>query len=199
MGGVCPADKNLANFASDIPPAVCAGSYSTHRTSFANWPFGQLHHTFVGLYRLDTYCTRSTAMQQHETPNGIFGDPIHVYTRAKAIADGNLIDVTDTAREAGFRVPVAITAAAWADCVAWSAEDSRRQTSQDQAGRLWDVLWIAFLAARGARGARDLLFPLYRIERGGHGIQPARTKLRLTIGPGDDPAPVITILMHNED
>ncbi len=138
-------------------------------------------------------------MQPHETPNSIFGDPIHVYTRAQAIADGNLIDVTETAREAGFRVPVAITAAAWADCVAWSAQDNRRQTTQDEAGRLWDVLWMASLAARGAGGAQQLLFALYRIQRGGRGVRPARTKLRLIIGPGDDAAAVITILMHNED
>jgi hypothetical protein len=138
-------------------------------------------------------------MQPHETLNSIFGDPIDVYTRAQAIEDGNLIDVTDIARDAGFRVPVAITAAAWADCVAWDAEDSCRQTSQDEAGRLWDVLWMASLAARGAGGAQELLFPLYRIQRGGRAIRPARTRLRLIIAPGDDAAPVITILMHNED
>ncbi|WP_194294307.1 hypothetical protein [Streptomyces sp. RB17] len=28
------------------------------------------------------------------------------------------------AREAGFRVPIALTAAVWADCVQWSDEDS---------------------------------------------------------------------------
>ena len=37
--------------------------------------------------------------------NAIFGEPIafiHVYTRAQAIADGVLVDVTETAREAGL-------------------------------------------------------------------------------------------------
>jgi len=32
-----------------------------------------------------------------------FGEPISVYTREQAIEDGVLIDVTDTARENGFR------------------------------------------------------------------------------------------------
>ena len=39
-------------------------------------------------------------------------DLIHRYTRAEAIADGVLIDVSAVAREAGIRYPVALTAAA---------------------------------------------------------------------------------------
>jgi hypothetical protein len=37
---------------------------------------------------------------------------IHSYSRRQAIADGVLIDVTPTAREAGIKFPVALTAAA---------------------------------------------------------------------------------------
>ncbi len=43
---------------------------------------------------------------------------IHAYTRAQAIADGMLIDASKLAKEAGFKYPVALTSAAWADCVA---------------------------------------------------------------------------------
>ena len=43
-----------------------------------------------------------------------FGDVIFTYTRAQALADGVLIDAGALAQEAGFRLPVAITAAAWA-------------------------------------------------------------------------------------
>jgi hypothetical protein len=39
-------------------------------------------------------------------------DLIHSYSRAQAIADGVLIDVSATAREAGIRCPVALTRAA---------------------------------------------------------------------------------------
>jgi hypothetical protein len=35
-------------------------------------------------------------------------DLIHAYTRANAIADGTLIDVSEVTREAGFRFPVAL-------------------------------------------------------------------------------------------
>ncbi len=43
---------------------------------------------------------------------------IYAYTRAQAIADGVLIDVSAFAAEAGFKYPVALTSAAWANCVA---------------------------------------------------------------------------------
>lgn len=73
---------------------------------------------------------------QTSTMNEIFGEPIHTYTRAQAIEDGALVDVSETATEAGFRVPVALTHAAWGDCVEWTETDSRRQTYQDEVGRL---------------------------------------------------------------
>jgi hypothetical protein len=38
-------------------------------------------------------------------------DLIHSYSRAEAIADGVLVDVTPVAREAGIRFPVALTRA----------------------------------------------------------------------------------------
>jgi hypothetical protein len=43
---------------------------------------------------------------------------IHRYTRAEALRDGVLIDVSQAAREAGIRYPVPLTAAPWAKCVA---------------------------------------------------------------------------------
>jgi hypothetical protein len=45
-------------------------------------------------------------------------DLIHRYPRAGATRDGVMIDVPATTREAGFKYPVALTAAAWAKCVA---------------------------------------------------------------------------------
>ncbi|WP_325176197.1 DUF6573 family protein, partial [Xanthomonas hortorum] len=47
-------------------------------------------------------------------------DIIHSHTRANLLEDGDLVDVSALAREAGFKVPVAVTRAVWADCVAWS-------------------------------------------------------------------------------
>ena len=58
------------------------------------------------------------------------------YSRTQALADGVLVDATKLAREAGFRYPVALTSAAWHDCVAVSSTDQ----DHDETGRLWDVL-----------------------------------------------------------
>jgi hypothetical protein len=133
-------------------------------------------------------------MQNH---CGVFGEPIHTYSRAQAIADGVLIDCTEVASEAGFRLPVALTRAVWVDCVEWTDEDSRRQTPQDQAGRLWDVLWMASLAA--SRGGAQASFDLLRVPRGGRGVKPSRVTLSMVCGPGDQGEPVITILALGED
>lgn len=138
-------------------------------------------------------------MAHHNTDDAApFGDIVHAYTRADAIADGVLVDVTPTAREAGFSVPVALTEAAWLDCVAWTDADTARQVTQDEAGRLWDVLWMAKLAARRASGG-DVVFEMHRVPRGGRGARPRCAQLRMVIGPGDDGEPVITILMPGED
>jgi hypothetical protein len=133
-----------------------------------------------------------------ETMAEIFGEPISVYTRRQALDDGFLVDVSETAREAGFRFPVAMTRAAWEDCVSWSEEDNKRQTYQDEAGRLWDVLWMASVAARRNSGS-ELRYQLYRVPRGGRGVRPRLVVLQMHCGPGDEGEAVITISMLGED
>lgn len=128
-----------------------------------------------------------------------FGEPIHRYTREQAIDDGMLVDVTETAAEAGFRIPVAMTRTAWADCVEWSDVDGKRQTHQDEAGRLWDVLWMAMNAARRGGGRQSLQFQFYRVPRGGRGTRPRLAELVAYIGAGDLGEPVITIMQPGED
>jgi len=66
-------------------------------------------------------------------------DLIHRYSRADAIADGVLVDVSTVAREAGIKFPVALTRAVWERCVAVPPGVA----CQDQSGRLWDVCWSA--------------------------------------------------------
>lgn len=57
-------------------------------------------------------------------------DIIHQYSRAMAIADGVLVDVSEMAREAGYKYPVAMTDTVWNKCVAVPPElkGSRAQT-----------------------------------------------------------------------
>ena len=129
-----------------------------------------------------------------------FGEVIYSYTRAQAIADGVLVDVSVLARDAGFRHPVAMTAGAWADCVAWSREDSDRQVHQDPTGRLWDVLWMASCAIRSAgTGQSELGFELDRVPRDGCSRHAVRTRLKIIAGPGDGGEPVLTLLLPGED
>ncbi|MGB5453079.1 MAG: DUF6573 family protein [Sedimenticolaceae bacterium] len=139
-------------------------------------------------------------MSNQPTEHPFFGEVISVYTRAQALADGVLIDAGPMAREVGFRWPVAITVAAWEDCIAWNESDSERQTPQDQSGRLWDVLFMAAYAARTrAEAGPELRFELYRVPRDGRSTEAELTRLKLVIGPGDADEPVITILLPNED
>ncbi|MGW4275758.1 DUF6573 family protein [Streptomyces seoulensis] len=94
-------------------------------------------------------------------------DIIHAYTRARALADGVLVAAdAELAREAGFRVPVALTSAVWEGCVAWNEGDSERQTPQDERGRLWDVLTMARHAIRRSGGG-EVTVDLRRVPRDG--------------------------------
>ncbi|MEW7984637.1 MAG: DUF6573 family protein [Candidatus Thiodiazotropha endolucinida] len=137
----------------------------------------------------------------NEQPAGaFFGEIVSTYTRAQAIEDGVLIDAGPMAGEAGFKWPVALTSAAWADCVAWTEDDSERQVHQDQSGRLWDVLYMASHAIRTSKDPGDrLLIQLYRVARDGHATEAMLVTLKLIVGPGDAGEPVITILLPHED
>ncbi len=135
-----------------------------------------------------------------QTAESFFGKVISTYTRAQAIEDGVLIDPGSMAREAGFKWPVALTSAVWADCVAWTDDDSEQQIHQDQSGRLWDILYMASHAIRTSKDSGDrMLFQLYRVPRDGHSTEAVLVTLKLIVGPGDTAEPVITILLPNED
>jgi hypothetical protein len=115
-----------------------------------------------------------------------FGPPIHVVTRQQLLDDGDLVDVSEMAREAGIRVPVAVTREVWADCIEWTDDDSARQGHQDQSGRMWDVLWMAKHCAVTHRQAQSALFDMVRVPQGGKGITAVVTTLKLVLGGDDD-------------
>ncbi len=124
-------------------------------------------------------------------------DVVHTYTRREALDDGVLMDAGSAAREAGFKVPVALTAKVWATCVRWGLDE---KTPQDEDGRLWDVVWMASLAARAAARRGDsgrVGFQVLVVLRGGR--RPRLTPLTLLLGPGDQGECVATILMPDED
>lgn len=129
----------------------------------------------------------------------IFGDVISAYSRAQAIEDGVLVDVTQTASEAGFRLPVAVTRAVWDKYIDWNDADTAKQTIQDTSGRLWDVLWMLYLACRGSRGESSLKYRLYVVPRDGRTKSAKQIELKAVIGGGDDGEPVITVMLPSED
>lgn len=140
--------------------------------------------------------------------NGFWDDAeiIDTYSRAQAIADGVLVDVSDTneAREAGFRVPVALTADVWARYAEWESEAQLKQRSlgQSTAGRLWDILYMASMSMRAAaiRGnGNTLLYKLHVIPRNGRPASPREITLKIHSGAGDHGEHVITIMLPHED
>ena len=127
---------------------------------------------------------------------------ISVYTRQQALEDGMLVDVTETAREAGFTLPTAVTRNVWERCV--RVPDGLEGLGQSEQGRLWDVLWLASIAARGspANGEspdlREFQVSVVESQRPdgspGHG----QHRLWLHIGPGDTLDPVLTVMFPED-
>lgn len=126
---------------------------------------------------------------------------ISTYSRAQAIADGVLKDVTETAKEAGIVHPTALTAAAWAEAVTW---DEKNGAGQDEKGRLWDVLWMARIAIHSNRGRHAvesdrLPYAIYRVPNVPDAMDTNELELVVAISGGDDGTPVITVMLPHED
>lgn len=120
---------------------------------------------------------------------------IFAYTRKQAIEDGVLVDVTERAREAGFRIPVAVTAAVWAAYVV--VPDG--VGGQDETGRLWDVLWMCrWGIEQGNRDGAELLFRLH-VRNDNSEDDPPLVTLKAVCGPNDDGSPCLTIMLPDED
>jgi len=120
---------------------------------------------------------------------------IHSYARAQAIADGLQVEVTGVAREAGIRFSLFITRAVYDAYITVPPN----VIGQDEAGRLWDILWMLRFGIRKAKpGQARIPFALY--------IRKDNRRLRLvnliaTCGALDidDPQPAITVTMPDED
>lgn len=128
-----------------------------------------------------------------------FGEVIFGYSRSQAISDGELINVSSVAEEAGFKLPVAVTRAVWFQYIEWTPADDDKQTVQHESGRLWDVLWMLSLACRRSANDSTLNYRLYVIPRDGRSRKPRQIELKAVIGGGDNGEPVITVMLPDED
>jgi hypothetical protein len=119
--------------------------------------------------------------------------PADRYTRADALRDGVLMDVSAAAREAGFLCPVALTWAVWARCVnvPFGVE------FQDEASRVWGLLFQLGCAILGG-GVPEVRFGV-RVRNHDREGTPPLVPLKAVCGHGDQGEPVITVMFLGED
>jgi hypothetical protein len=113
-----------------------------------------------------------------------FGPVIFSYSRTDAIADGQLLDFSGLARQAGFKIPLAVTETVYAYL---DPSPELADEGQSITGRLkvksHDTDTIRF----------SVLFLMSA------GSTPVPIDLKAICGPGDDGEPVLTIMLPDED
>lgn len=116
-----------------------------------------------------------------------FGETIYSYSRAQAIDDGVLVDLShvDSIRQ-HWKHPFACTSAVWG-----IIEEALHRPDQDSCGICHDISTMAKLAIRSARDAEQILFTVL--------ITGKKHALKLHIGPGDTAAAVLTLMLPYED
>jgi hypothetical protein len=128
------------------------------------------------------------------------------YTRHQAIEDGVLVQLSgpgyegdswipEMVAELGYRIPVAMTATAFARYV--ELTPAAKRACNDIQGRLWDVLYMLRLAiGRCPEGTDTVFFDVYCVvDR----VKPQLVRLKSVCGPGDEGEPVLTIMFPEED
>ena len=119
---------------------------------------------------------------------------VYSYSRAQAIADGVLIDVTAQARETGFKLHTAVSDNLFNGYIV--PPQGLEGEGQSVEGRLHDVLWMVLVAARkqseGAYVETDVLFLM------APGRQ-EKVKVVAVVGPGDEGEPVLTVMLPGDD
>jgi hypothetical protein len=198
LTGPAPADHGHSSPEEQQPVRHRPGSPRERRVSHDS-VLSRIDSVLHDAAVTDGYAVSGDAMRSF--PLADLGEIIHAYTRARALADGVLVAAdADSAREAGFRVPVALTSAVWEGCVAWNEGDSERQVPQDERGRLWDVLTMCRAAIRRSGGGDgQVTVDLRVVPRDGRTRQARPVQLVCAIGPGDHGEPVITIMQPDED
>jgi hypothetical protein len=119
---------------------------------------------------------------------------IYSYTRAQAIADGVLVDVTAEAKATGFRLHTVVTDSLYHHYI----EPPAGLTGEGQSvtGRLHDLLTLALFAARRAVNSDRVNFKVSFLMSPGHS---ETVEVIAHIGPGDNAEPVLTIMLPEDD
>lgn len=120
-------------------------------------------------------------------------ETIDSYSRAQAIEDGFLIDVSEWAKASGFKFP-----AAFADSLYNSIEESAKGPGQSVRGIAMDIFSMLLLKVK-LTGGRESTIKFEVLIWDVTKRKPVLEKLKAVVGPGDTPAPVITISFRGED
>lgn len=133
-------------------------------------------------------------MNTHQN-NSPFGEVIYSYTRSQAVADGVQVEVTKTAQEAGIKFPVFLTRTVFDSFVTVP----EGVTGQDEAGRLWDIVWMLRFGILRSRPGVDRIPVAFYVRNDNRAAR--LVKLIATCGALDidDPQPAITLMMPDED
>ena len=116
---------------------------------------------------------------------------IHSYSRAQALEDGVLVDISDLAEEMGFKCSVAVT------CGVHDLLKDEYHAAQCFTGRAWDMLMILRFEIMRSKSTDIIYFSPYfntKLHR-----NPKPYKLWSKCGPGDNGEPVITVMLVGED
>ena len=122
------------------------------------------------------------------------GDIVFTYTRKEAIEDGVLVDLSDMAKESGFKVPVAVTDSVFHTYL--NPREELKEYGQSLEGRILDMLFILYLSAR-KNAESTVFFKVNFLQK--EGYEPEEVTLKSVIGPGDNGEAVITIMLPSED
>jgi len=149
----------------------------------------------------------SETQKRTSNDNPFAGAPVvFSYTRAQALEDGVLVDLTEWAKETGFTIPVACTSAVWNGYVV--PPEQTRKLGQSERGRGHDLLWMLFVAIKrqSAHGRANgngrvhtndqLLYEVLFLQAPN---KHETVKLKAICGAGDNGEPVMTIMMPDED
>ncbi len=122
-------------------------------------------------------------------------DLIFSYSRAQALADGVLIDVSELAREAGFKLPVAVSDTLYHGYLMPPLDLVKAGLSFE--GRLWDTLSVLRYAIKASPATERLSFTVLFAQAPDTAPEPVN--LLAVCGPGDSSEPVITIMLPSDD
>jgi len=128
-------------------------------------------------------------MNKHESWNVVYS-----YSRAQAIADGVLVDVTEEAKAIGFKLHTVVTDHLFHGYV--EVPEGLDGEGQSVTGRLHDLIVLALFAARKAVNTDRVTFKVDFLMVPG---RKETIEVIAYIGPGDHGEPVLTIMLPEDD